>query len=114
MHYLVIDARFGTPIYAFLEADPRGSRDYPADLAVREVSVETAEAAAKGPSTRVAVGCDPLHPDKFREFRSDSALLRAGFILIEPRYVGESWQGYESEFQPQGGKVQKRLAARKR
>ena len=36
MHYLVIDARFGTPIYAFLEADPRGSRDYPADLAVRD------------------------------------------------------------------------------
>jgi hypothetical protein len=111
VHYLVIDGRYGTPIYAFLECDPRGSKGYP-DLAVREVSVEQTE-AAKGPSMRVAVGCDPHHPDHYREFRTDGAVVRAGFILIEPRYVGETWQEYESAFQPQGGKFQKRPAARK-
>ena len=107
MHYLVIDGRFGTPIYAFLESDPRESRGYPPGLAVHEVSVEPAEVAA-GPTTRTALGRDPMHPDRFREFRSDGAVARAGFILIEPRYVGETWQGYESGFQPQGGKTGKR------
>lgn len=111
MHYLVIDGRFGTPIYAFLESDPRGSKDYP-DLAVRVVSVEAAEAAT-GPTARVSVGCDPLRPDHYREFRSDGAVVRAGFILIEPRYVGESWQGYESEFKPQGGKVAKGIGRKR-
>jgi hypothetical protein len=111
MYFLVIDKRFGTPIYAFLESDPRGSKGYP-DLAVREVSVEAAEAIV-GPTKRLSLGCDPRHPDHFREFRSDGALLRAGYVLVEPRYVGETWQEYESAFQPQGGKVQKRSAVRK-
>ena len=40
MHFLVIDTRFGTPIFAFLELDPRGAADYPA-LAVREVVLDS-------------------------------------------------------------------------
>ncbi|MBX9627657.1 MAG: hypothetical protein K2X82_27910 [Gemmataceae bacterium] len=105
MHFLVVDGRFGTPIYAFLEADPRGDRDFPG-LAVRKVSVELAEAVA-GVGPRVSVGRDPRRLDRFREFRSDGAVARAGFILIEPRYVGASWQEYVSEFRPAGEKPHK-------
>lgn len=105
MHFLVVDARFGTPIYAFLEADPRGAAGFPG-LAVWEVTVEPAEAAGVG--ARVSVGRDPGRLDRFREFRSDGAVARAGFILIEPRYVGASWQGYAAEFRPEGEKPHKR------
>jgi len=111
MRFLVIDGRFGTPIYAFLLDDPRGDKAYPG-LAVREVSVESIEAAA-GPTRRLSVGCDPSHPDEFREFRSDGAVARAGFVLVEPLYVGETWQEYESAFRPQGGKCPKGHRARR-
>lgn len=100
MHFLVIDGRFGTPIYAFLERDPRGAADYPG-MAVREVAVEPVEPTAAA-GQRVAVGRDPRHPDRFREFGSDGAVRRAGFILIEPRYVGVTWEAYVSAFRPQG------------
>jgi len=112
MHYLVIDGRFGTPVYAFFERDPRGSDGYP-DLAVREVSVEMAESGGGGPTVRLSVGRDPVNLDQFREFRSDGAVVRAGFILIEPRYVGETWRGYVSEFKPQGEKPHKQGAGRR-
>jgi hypothetical protein len=106
MRFLVIDGRFGTPIYAFLLADPRADKGYPG-LAVREVSVEVAE-AADGPTRRLSVGCDPRHPNEFREFRSEGAVARAGFVLVEPLYIGETWQEYENAYRPQGGKCPKR------
>ena len=111
MRFLVIDGRFGTPIYAFLLSDPRDADEYPG-LAVREVSVESIEVAA-GPTRRLSVGCDPSHPNEFREFRSDGAVARAGFVLVEPLYVGETWQEYESAYRPQGGKCPKRPHARR-
>jgi hypothetical protein len=106
MHFLVVDSRFGTPIYVFLERDPHGQSDYPG-LVVREVSLE----AGAGPSAvgrRAAIGRDPAHLEQFREFISDGAVARAGFILVEPRYVGPSWEGYCRHFRPEGEKPVKR------
>jgi hypothetical protein len=106
MHFLVVDTRYGVPIHAFLELDPRGTTDYPG-LVVREVAIELADPAG-GVGRRVAVGRNPHRLDKFQEFESDVAVARAGFILIEPRYVGPTWQAYVSEFRPQGEKAHKR------
>jgi hypothetical protein len=99
--FLVIDARFGTPIHVFLELDPRLDDDYPGQT-VREVTLES-------PASRVdggfAIGRDPSRADRFRKFGCDGAVVGAGFILIEPRFVGATWQAYTREFRPQGGKV---------
>jgi hypothetical protein len=107
MHFLVVDARYGTPIYVFLEFDPDGVAGYPG-LAVQEV---TLEAASIPPSAgrRTAIGRDPNHLEQFREFPSDWAVAKAGFILIEPRYVGATWEGYCQQFRPEGDKPAKRL-----
>src|SRR5438128_1912634 len=80
MHYLVIDTRFGTPIYAFLELDPRG--DGSCTLAVREVTLEFLPAAGGAAAGRArlgrrpAIGRDPYQLDQFREFTSDGAVAR--------------------------------------
>jgi hypothetical protein len=106
MHFLVVDVRFGTPIYVFLERDPHGQDGYPG-LAVQEVTLEV----GVGPSTvgrRAAIGRDPDHLERFREFASDGAVAHAGFILVEPRYVGPSWEGYCRHFRPEGEKPVKR------
>jgi hypothetical protein len=104
MHFFVVDARFGTPIYVLLENDPNGAEDYPG-LAVRVVTLELIGAA--GPSRRCALGRDPNNLDRFREFVSDGAVARAGFLLLEPRYVGATWDGYCRHFRPEGEKPAK-------
>ena len=106
MHFLVVDARFGTPIYVFLERDPHGQDGYPG-LRVEEVTLE-AVVAPSAASRRAAIGRDPAHLERFREFVSDGAVARAGFILVEPRYVGPSWEGYCRHFRPEGEKPVKR------
>lgn len=105
MHFLAIDERFGTAIYVFLESDPRGTEAYPG-FAVREVDIEFAP-AQRGAGRRSTLGRDPRHLNLFREFRSDGAAAGAGFILIEPRYVGPNWEAYSHEFRPQGEKPSK-------
>lgn len=99
MHYLAVDDRFGTPIYVFLEEDPRGESGFP-ELRVREVTL--------GPDAGSAVGRDPARLDLFRWFRSDVAVNGAGFILIEPRYIGPCWASYLLAFRPGGEKPAKR------
>jgi len=108
MYFLVIDDRFGTPIYVLLEVDPRGERGFPG-LAVREVTLERRPAPVR-PSVGAgaAVGRDPARLDRFREFGSSGAVAGAGFILIEPRYVGPSWPSYLTAFRPEGEKPSKR------
>jgi hypothetical protein len=101
MRFLVIDDRFATPIYVILEADPSGEGGFPG-LRVREVTLEE----RVGPGA--AVGRHPVRLDLFREFRSESGVTRAGFILIEPRYVGPSWFSYLTVFRPEGEKPHKR------
>ena len=105
MLFLVVDVRYGTPIYVFLERDPHGQDGYP-DLTVQEVTLEAAGAATVG--RRPAIGRDPNHLERFREFVSDGAVARAGFILVEPRYVGPTWEGYCRHFRPEGEKPVKR------
>jgi hypothetical protein len=99
--FLVIDSRFGTPIHVFLELDPRLDADY-CGHTVREVTLESPPSGVGGV---YAIGRDPARPDRFRKFRSDGAVAGAGFILIEPRFVGATWQAYAREFRPQGGNV---------
>jgi len=109
MHYLVIDDRFGTPIYVLLEIDPRFERGFPA-LRVSEITLDrwvSSTAAPGSHPSRPAVGRDPAHLDRFREFGSDWAVAQAGFILIEPRYIGPSWPSYLSAFRPEGEKPMK-------
>ena len=106
MHFLVVDARFGTPIYVFLERDPHGQDGYPG-LRVQEVVIESGSAPAPA-GRRAAIGRDPAHLERFREFPSDGAVARAGFILVEPRYVGPNWEGYCRQFRPEGEKPVKR------
>jgi hypothetical protein len=105
MHFLVIDSRFGTPIYVFLELDPRRAEAYPG-LEVREVDIEFAPPPT-GAGRRSTIGRDPHQLNRFREFGSDAATAGAGFILIEPRYVGPSWEAYSREYRPQGEKPTK-------
>jgi hypothetical protein len=105
MHFLVVDPRFGTPIYVLLENDPNGAEGYPG-LAVRAVTLELG--GAPEPSRRRALGRDPNNLDRLREFVSDGAVARAGFILLEPRYVGATWEGYCRHFRPEGEKPAKR------
>jgi len=105
MHFLIIDSRYGTPIYVFLEIDPRGAEAYPG-LAVREVAIEFAPTTDRA-GRRSAIGRDPHHLNRFQEFTSDGATAKAGFILIEPRYVGPTWEAYTREFRPQGEKPTK-------
>ena len=87
MHYLVIDPRFGTPIYVFLEADPQREARYPG-LAVQEVTLDAAPGAG---GRRTSVGRDPNRLNNFREFASDGAVARAGFSILKL----ERWARYE-------------------
>ena len=109
MNFLVVDPRFGTPIYVFLEADPHDEPGYPG-LKVHEITLAPLLDGQCG--NRTAIGRDPAHLEQFQEFASDGAVRRAGFILVEPRFVGADWEGYCRHFRPEGEKPAKRLAAR--
>ena len=105
MHFLVVDPRFGTPIYVFLESDPQTDASL-LGLTVQEV---TLEAAMDSRNRRTSIGRDPNHLRRFREFASDGAVARAGFILMEPRFVGVNWESYSRQFRPEGEKPPKRM-----
>jgi|GEM_PF-5960731 len=119
MHFLVIDVRFRVPIFVFLELDPRESGvDCAGD--VRVVTLEFAVARSggtprqSGDSVRAqaTIGRDPHQPDRYVEFPSDGHVRAAGFAVIEPRYVGPSWETYLNVFRPEGEKQFKQAAAR--
>jgi hypothetical protein len=109
VHYLVIDTRYGVPIYVFLERDPNNA-DERAKLRGRWVTLEPAATAANDDPTHstigtsAAIGGDPNRPDRYAVFACERALHAAGFSLIEPRYMGPSWDTYLSVFHPEGGK----------
>ncbi|HVK14808.1 MAG TPA: hypothetical protein VM597_39085 [Gemmataceae bacterium] len=107
-HFLVVDSRFGTPIYVFLEIDPAAEAGFPG-FGIQPVTLETADNSAEGElPAGVAIGRDPGRLDQFRGFRSNGAVAGAGFILIEPRYVGPNWSAYLLAFRPEGDKPAKR------
>jgi hypothetical protein len=109
-YYLVIDHRFRVPIFVFLEVDPRiGWLGADPGSPVLGVTLELAAPPASMPVREragvrcdVTIGRDPQRPDRFREFRSDRHVRAAGFVLIEPRYVGANWETYLSVFRPEG------------
>jgi hypothetical protein len=109
MHFLVIDDRFRVPVFVFLELDRRRPWADPG-LAVHGVTLELAETDpgrrlhSGGPVGRsqVAIGRDPARRDRFVEFHSNGHVRAAGFILIEPRYIGPTWESYLSVFRPEG------------
>lgn len=110
MHFLVIDRRFCVPIFVFLEIDPTAGACCP-NLPGHWVTLEPAAQSELGfrPKTlrlgdSASIGGDPNRLDSFAEFPTDRAVHAAGFMLIEPRYVGPSWETYLGVFHPQGGK----------
>jgi hypothetical protein len=107
--YLVVDNRFPIPITILLDLDPSAEPGFPG-FVVREVTLEPTGRAdgQQGVSARDAIGRDPGKLDRFRSFPSDGAVARAGYILIEPRYVGPSWPAYVLAFRPGGEKPQRR------
>jgi hypothetical protein len=107
-YFHVIDNRYGTPIHIFLELDPTSEPGF-AGLKVSSVTLETpANPSGTGISAGVAIGRNPHQLDQFRAFGSDRAVAGAGYILIEPRYVGPSWPSYVLAFRPGGEKPVKR------
>jgi hypothetical protein len=107
-HFLVVDDRYGTPIHVFLELDPRTSSGF-SGFAVRAVTLKPVASLHKvGAATGVAIGQHPSELDWFQAFRSNGAVSGAGFILIEPRYVGPDWSAYLVSFRPEGEKSAKR------
>jgi hypothetical protein len=109
VYFLVIDTRYGVPIYVFLEHDPNdgGGR---AKFRGRWVRLEPAATAGNADArdssagSTCAIGGDPNRPDRYAVFTSEGAVRAAGFSLIEPRYMGPSWDTYLSVFHPEGGK----------
>jgi hypothetical protein len=110
-HFLIIDNRYGTPIHVFLELDPSDEQGFPG-FRVRFVTLDCVATPQKqAVPAGVAIGQDPHHLDRFCMFRSDRAVSGAGFILIEPRYVGPNWPAYVLAFRPAGEKPSKRFHA---
>lgn len=101
MHYLIVDTRFPVPVHVFLEHDPRSEPGFPR-LVVRRVTLESPGDGAEGNPSSVgpaaAVGQNPYRSDRFRAFPSDGAATRAGFGVIEPRFVGATWGAYHRAF----------------
>ena len=108
MHFLVIDTRYGVPIYVFLEHDPNEVAGR-ARFRGRWVTLELSETGDRGDlshltlGTTAAIGGDPNRPDRYAVFESEGAVRAAGYSLIEPRYMGPSWETYLSVFHPEGG-----------
>ena len=109
-YFLLIDDRFKVPVFVFVELKPKRR--------AREVSIEFAPA---GPGVRrcwVGVGAasslgrHPEHLDRFREFPNDAQARAAGYVPIEPRYVGPSWESYLGAFRPEGERPPKLPAVR--
>lgn len=106
--YLVVDPRFSTPITVLLDLDPTAEPDFPG-FAVRQVTLDPpGRPEGSGVSACDAIGRDPGRLDRFRSFASDRAVASAGFILIEPRYVGPSWSAYVLAFRPAGDRPLRR------
>ena len=109
-YFLLVDDRFRVPIFVFVEVRPRRP--------ARAVTIEftPTEPAARrcwvGVRPAAALGRDPEYWDRFREFATDGHARAAGFLPIEPRYVGPSWESYLGAFRPEGEKPPKRALTR--
>jgi hypothetical protein len=99
-YFLLVDDRFRVPIFVFVELEPRRP--------ARAVTIEFAPIdpgghrcwIGIGPAT--SLGRHPSQWDRFKEFPSDGHARAAGYMPIEPRYVGPSWESYLGAFRPEG------------
>lgn len=102
MHFLVIDTRFAAAVHVFLETDPRAEAEFPRGLSVQDVTLEPDKplpgSTGSGIGSGQTVGQDSERPRRFREFASDREASRAGFTVIEPRFVGPTWVSYQRTF----------------
>jgi hypothetical protein len=106
VHFLVIDDRFPSPVYVFLDADPRQEEGFPG-LPVFQVNLERPSDPGGsgwdgGVTPAASVGRYLGDPARFREFGSDRAVDTARYQLVEPRYVGPTWKAYVRHFRPGG------------
>ena len=99
-YFLLVDGRFRVPICVFVEIEPRRP--------ARAVTIEPSVAQPGEHRCRSGVGpttCLGRHPqqwDRFKEFPTDRHARAAGYLPIEPRYVGPSWESYLAAFRPEG------------
>lgn len=98
MHFLVIDDRFPSPVYVFLDADPRPADGFPG-LSVRRVRLER-RSARNALTSFTSVGRNPADPRWYREFGSDREADAAGHQVVEPRFIGSTWKDYSRHFRP--------------
>jgi hypothetical protein len=109
--FLIVDNRYGTPIHVFLELDPSTEPAFPG-FGIQVVILESPTGpVGLGVPAGLAIGRNPHQLNRFRAFRSDRSVADAGFILIEPRYVGPSWPAYVLVFRPSGDKPGKSTGA---
>jgi hypothetical protein len=110
MHFLVIDNRFCVPIFVFLECDPNEvgrARNLPGRWVILEPATSPVVGAERPDldyGTGTAIGGDPMRPDRYAVFASDREVRAAGYAVIEPRYLGPTWETYLSVYHPEGGK----------
>ena len=119
MHFLIVDSRFAVPIFVFLETDPNESgihavRGRWVDLDQSESAEIQARKPTAGFGDMAAIGGDPSRSDHFAIFATDGDVRAAGYALIEPRYLGPSWDTYLSVFHPEGGRRSAEMKARLR
>ena len=99
-YFLLVDGRFRVPIFVFVEVEPRRP--------ARAVTIEFTPAVPGehrcwvGVRPAAALGRHPEHWDRFKEFPTDRHARAAGYLPIEPRYVGPSWESYVGAFRPEG------------
>jgi len=104
-YFLLVDDRFQVPIFVFVELEPRRP--------ARAVTIEFTPATPGerrcwvGVRPNTSLGRHPEHWDRFKEFPSDGAARAAGYMPIEPRYVGPSWESYLGAFRPEGERPHK-------
>lgn len=110
MHFLIVDSRFAVPIFVFLEIDPNESSVHaplPGSWVILERSLSFEVGTRKsmaGLGDTAAIGGDPKNPDRFAIFATEGDVRASGYALIEPRYLGPTWETYLSVFHPEGGK----------
>jgi hypothetical protein len=96
MYFLVVDTRFASPVYVFLEQNPHAEPGFPG-LAVRSVELQFSASEPRWSSGNV-VAQNPRQSDHFRMFRSDGEAAAAGYGVVEPRFVGANWNSYRRVF----------------
>lgn len=109
-YFLLVDRRFQVPIFVFVEVRPR--------VSARAVTIEFSPVGRGehrcwgGISPTRSLGRDPEYWDRFKEFPSDGHARAAGYLPMEPRYVGPSWESYLGAFRPEGERPPKLHVAR--